>query len=202
MVYNSQLNHAMIQADTVYLDVVSVDGQAVPEEALQRAVTRLTAHTIGQFVIRPTVELRLPESAEGQVPRGRIAPPDAEGQLDRVALVFARNVEGGSRGVFMRMQDDWQQILFSSQRIQETASVFFLEDQVWEFVIYHELGHALGVPESAGHRWHAGHCTHPDCVMYPKIDARSITTFLIRQGPPMDFCRRCAAEIRAARESK
>ncbi|MEM8782892.1 MAG: hypothetical protein AAGE65_08540 [Planctomycetota bacterium] len=199
MPHPSYLNREMIRSPVVHLELVSVDDEPIPEEPLRRALARLETHIAGRFEVAGTGSLGLDESWDGILPRGRVHDASIAPSLTRVSLVFARRVAGDSRGVFMRMDDDWQQVLFSSSRIEETAGPFFPLEQVWEFVIFHELAHALGVPESPDHRWHAGHCTKPDCALYPRIDARALTTAILRLGPPMDLCHLCAGELRAVR---
>lgn len=198
--HNSKLNIEMILADEIRLDIISVDGQPIPEAPLRRALDRLSPHISGQFEVSEPIQFELPERFNGVMPQAKLSPPNTEASPTRVVLIFAQRIEGDTRGVFLRMDDGWQQILYSSERISDASSVFFPEDQFWEFVIFHELGHALGVPQLANHRWSAGHCTHPDCAMYPKVDLRSVTTYVLRGGPPMELCRRCTAELQAVRE--
>lgn len=88
--------------------------------------------------------------------------------------------------------------------IDRRSNLFVSREKLYQWTITHELGHVLGVPADNSHIWDvpgigAGHCTHPECVMYTGFDWRVLVTGLLR-GWPMDFCRLCAAELAAARD--
>lgn len=69
---------------------------------------------------------------------------------------------------------------------------------LWSFVLTHELTHALHVPARPWHGWRAGHCTRPDCVLYPGLDVRSAWMTLRNLRRPRHACNWCADEVRAA----
>lgn len=75
------------------------------------------------------------------------------------------------------------------------------EAKLWQWLIVHELGHALDVPvdhRRAAHR-RGKHCVRPDCVMYSPADWRAVMQIVLH-GRPLDFCGGCAAELVQARE--
>ena len=66
-------------------------------------------------------------------------------------------------------------------------------------VIKHELCHALGVPAHRSHAWCDQHCTRPECILYPRPDARAILSAALHCfSPPMDLCMLCQQEIHKA----
>lgn len=90
--------------------------------------------------------------------------------------------------------------LFEPRVRSRTNWAFIPHDAFWEWLIVHELGHALRVPAAAERIYEVGgaHCIRPDCVMYSPADWRMVLQILLH-GWPLDFCAACAAELAEAR---
>jgi hypothetical protein len=104
-------------------------------------------------------------------------------------------VDDGKPGIHL----SWSLIVLQADTINRHAGWFVDREKLWEQVIFHELGHALGVPANADHAWKGPawglHCTHPQCAMYPAVDWRSLLSGLLH-GWPLDFCEKCRAELK------
>jgi len=81
--------------------------------------------------------------------------------------------------------------------ISRRAMFGWAQRRLLEWTLFHELGHALGVPADASHvtMMLGVHCTYPHCVMYSPVDLRWVVSLLLN-GWPMDLCSVCREEIR------
>ena len=77
---------------------------------------------------------------------------------------------------------------------EKSANPLISKERMWEIVLFHEMGHAFGVPHDPSRQWYEGHCTNSWCVLYPKVDHRAVLSVL-KNGYPMDFCQDCSTEI-------
>jgi hypothetical protein len=70
-----------------------------------------------------------------------------------------------------------------------------------EWTLFHELGHALGVPADPSHvtMLLGVHCTYPHCAMYSPVDLRWFISLFLN-GWPMELCQTCTEEIQLVRE--
>jgi hypothetical protein len=90
--------------------------------------------------------------------------------------------------------------LFAPRIRSRTNWAFIPHDAFWEWLVVHELGHALRVPAAADRIYEVGgaHCIRPECVMYSPADWRMVLQILLH-GWPLDFCEACATELAEAR---
>ena len=170
----------------VVLDPVFVDGTQPPQAAWNRVVARLQGILPGELVVHepqwimdPGQGLQLPEFGPHQV-----------------TLVFMPSSRKVHLGYFSRSGDGHQYVHLNKRKLERLAGPI-LRKKAWELVMTHELGHAMGVPQDAGHDDGTSHCTNPRCVMYRCVDAKSLTAALFH-GLPLDFCPQCQAELTSA----
>ncbi|HKK18126.1 MAG TPA: hypothetical protein VJ952_05540 [Opitutales bacterium] len=194
------VNRTMIQADEVILDRVSVNGVRPPEKAWERCIQRLEKYVSGEIRVNPFIELSLPVNEEGYLTKNPEFSTKEQG-LHHIALVFLPSSPKVNRGLYQRFRDDRQMIAYDQEGIESSAHFLLSKAKIWEIVLFHEIGHALGVPYQADRRWAKNHCRHAWCVMYPRVDYRSVLSVLF-SGYPDDFCRDCRAEIEALLEGK
>ncbi|MHC4758057.1 MAG: hypothetical protein ACYTE8_05330, partial [Planctomycetota bacterium] len=71
-------------------------------------------------------------------------------------------------------------------------------------VILHELCHALRVPARKEHvkKGNDGHCSNPNCILYPTIDFNSAISAILHLGPPKGLCKQCREEVLAVQKSQ
>jgi len=124
--------------------------------------------------------------------------PKAAGLVTPTLVRASPAAPAASRGVrFARRSVE----LFEPRVRSRTNWSFIPHDEFWEWLIVHELGHALGVPAAAERIYQVGgdHCIRPDCVMYSPADWRMVLQILLH-GWSLDFCEACAAELVESRD--
>jgi hypothetical protein len=188
------LNRALLDADVVTIHPVSLNGAHAPRGTMEAAISRIRPYLRGELRIAPMVtrDLGGPVPAQPAVRLSHVTPGPTE-----VILAYVPAAKGIGRGLFTRFEDGHQQIVFSTEGINAMSGWFFSTRDAWTLVQTHELGHALGIPASADHAWADGHCTQPRCVLYPRMDARSVLSALFAFGPPRGFCGKCRGELQA-----
>ncbi|HEX3359084.1 MAG TPA: hypothetical protein VHS31_19040 [Tepidisphaeraceae bacterium] len=193
------INTAMLHADVVTLHPLSMNGAKPPDGALEQAADRIRPFLRGTLRIEETSMRNTPTTLPSHpVFRSNRFKPS----LADITLVYIPNSPEIGRGLFSRFDDQHQQIVLNAAGIHAMTSPFLSERDAWAIVITHELGHAMGVPAGAGHSWEDGHCTNPRCVMYPRMDMRSILAAVFSLGPPRGFCDQCRAELESARNAQ
>lgn len=193
---SNSMPRPMINAHAITLHPVSINGARPAEESLEKAVKTLRPFLQGEITIAPLVNHHLPFS----VPTNCVVRlSNVKPSVTNVILGYVPAGPGIGRGVFTRFTDDHQQIVFSSENVRKMSMPFFSQEEAWILVQLHELGHVVGIPAEPDHTWDDGHCTNPRCVMYSKIDWRSILAGIVALGPPRSFCRKCTRELEAAK---
>jgi hypothetical protein len=149
------LNVKMLTATEVIIDPVSINGVRPPEESWKTCIRRLQGYVTGKVRVNPFQELTIPLDEEGFMTENPKFKTEDMG-LNHLAMVFAPAFRRVNRGLFQRFENDRQMILFDQQGIEESANLFLSKEKIWEIVIFHEIGHALGVPPkgaSSRDRW-------------------------------------------------
>ena len=64
-------------------------------------------------------------------------------------------------------------------------------------MILHEFCHALRLPARKDHvqDGNEGHCSNPNCILYPAIDFNSAVKAILHRGLPKSLCKMCEEEI-------
>jgi hypothetical protein len=191
------LNVKMLTATEVIIDPVSINGVRPPEESWKTCIRRLQGYVTGKVRVNPFQELTIPLDEEGFMTENPKFKTEDMG-LNHLAMVFAPAFRRVNRGLFQRFENDRQMILFDRQGIEASVNSFLSKEKIWEIVIFHEIGHAIGVPSQSSPSHKSSHCSNPSCVMYPRIDTRSALSVIFK-GYPVDLCKDCQAEVEAAK---
>lgn len=201
----------LVNGKIVALEIISVNGQKAPDKSVERAIKTFSKYVAGevQVVDGDPVQLNLGEDDaltkqqfESIVNGAKHHGPCA------ITVVIAADFdffykEGEYSYQWSNAGDIQQSIKLNARVIDESAPEVPMtsRETFWQMVTLHELCHALRVPAHKSHSWSDGHCTNPRCILYPKVDGRSISASILHLGPPLGLCKECQAEIRKARKA-
>ena len=192
------INRALLTSPVVTIDAVSVNGTLPPKEAWDRALNRFASYLSGRLVVKPAREITVPVDANGRLTGSEDIETGGSGP-DYILVILLPKAPDIMRGRYTKYARGLQVIRYDAEGVGKYDALLPRE-RAWEIVLFHELGHAIGVPSDPSHADASGHCTNPSCVMYPRPDICSILTFIAR-GWPLDFCDACKSEIDAARNA-
>ncbi len=185
------LNHVLLNSPTVTLAIYSTDDAKPPEEAWDRAVERFGGYISGELEI---VDAEPPEKKiDEDNPNDGMLLFDCQPSLDHITVAFLPKVKKVKLGVYQRFSDGKQLIIYNTQEVKKFGWLLPSE-LTWEFILLHELGHAIGVPADVTHTDKAGHCTN-HCVM---SNLHVLSAFFLNSWD-LDFCDDCKGEIAAAK---
>lgn len=204
------INQRIVNAKLVTLEIISVNGENIPETSQSKAFDTFRKYVAGDVRVvqgKPvTVQLnkdgkitaqQIEEILKGRQYRGAsdiaiLYIPDTE-KSDKWAAMYCFNSNG---------KEYRQYILYQSSYIKKRSKKYPLsEEACHQLVLAHELCHSFWVPCDRKRSWAERHCTHSNCLIYPTVDLRSFGTYLLRGKPPLDLCPDCQAEIRQAQET-
>jgi len=192
------VNTVLLTSPVVTLDAYSINGAFPPQEAWDAALRRFKSCLSGELVVHGPKELTVPVDNDGRLTEGVTVDLEPR-RLDHITIVvWPKAAALRHSGIYRRFKDGGQLIFYNKERVEKYACLVSSET-VWEIVLLHELGHAIGVPADASHADETEHCTN-HCVMYRKPDAPSVLMFLLH-GWNRDFCPACKAEIERAKLS-
>jgi tetratricopeptide (TPR) repeat protein len=201
----------LVNGRLVTIELIAVNEQFFPVRSLEKAVRKWDQYIAGAVEITQgqPVKLDLGEDRalsnkqfeeivlrckySGQSAINLIVAPDFEYFKTRGRYKY----ESPGRNVR-------QTISINAKICNESASKIPLvsEEDFWSVVILHELCHALNVPARKMHAHVDGqHCAKPECVLYSRVDARSVTAGILTLGPPRGLCRLCREEILEAQKA-
>ena len=209
---NTPVYKPLVNGRLVRIEVIHVNGQTAPGKSLEEAIKGFSKYVAGEVrtLDGGDVELELGEDGALTEKQFELVVEKAEhhGTSD-ITFVLAPDFEFfHSRGQYRseRRTDGQirQSIKLNGRVIDRSASeiLFVSRETFWQMVMLHELCHALGVPADRSHTWSYGHCTNPECILYRRVDTRSVLTAILRLGPPLDLCRKCREEIRKAQADR
>lgn len=200
----------LINADSVAIRIVYVNGVEPPEGSVEQAFAGFEKYLAGE------VDLLEPQFVRSETSPPVLSRAEFEGLVKEHAgrgsntiTIFVApqlaffNRRGFYQYTLSRGGDERHIIALCGDAIDATADKvpFLSRGKLWRIVLLHEMCHALGVPSDPSHTWRDCHCTHPECILYPAIDSRSILVSVLRLGPPQRLCAVCQDEIREAKES-
>jgi len=197
------LHKALITADRIVINRISVNDAVAPTLQWNRTIEEFRKYVCGEVIVNDVIGVTVPTDENGYITGSQSVDLDEVGPHS-ITVIFLPKMKGDKRGVCSTNYDGKQQVSrqvvrYNKDKIDGAAFMFVSKEQVWEMVLLHELGHALGVPANPSHIWDVGHCTNPCCVMYPKPDFRSVCAFFFH-GFPNDFCQECRAELLSVKE--
>ncbi|HPS54025.1 MAG TPA: hypothetical protein PLP05_00360, partial [Sedimentisphaerales bacterium] len=204
---NMRVYEPLANAELVTVEVVNVNGATCPGNSLHDAVSKFDEYVLGdvQIIHANSVEMDLGKNGalsqkqfneiisashySGQSAINLIVAPDYEYSDNRGNSTWKENSEGVQNIISI-----------NAKNCNKTASrvPFVSKEELWRFVILHELCHTLNVPARKSHTQDGRHCTNPGCVLYSKIDIFSAMTWMINLGLPKSLCKQCKSEIREA----
>lgn len=193
---NLPVNVAITTAEVVHIDVVSVNGCEIPDGALSRALRGFGRYVRGR--IETTFQTRQAAVNEkGELTRAELTRILKEsGQCPKltIAIVVTQRMEGFTGRGFA---DHRGGVVLNACRMHFGLVRAVPKRRWWALVILHELLHLLWLPAGGDHRTD-GHCTAPWCILYAKVDWRSIlvSAFGLRLLLPIGLCGRCRRDLR------
>ncbi len=185
-------NSVVLNSPTVTIDLYHIEEAKPPEEAWSRAMERFGSYLSGELVVNVR-EPRIETKEDGS--KSYIL-DDEHKRGDYFTVAIFPYSDDIRRGRYMKFNNGWQMIQYDQAGIEQ-YDWLFPRERLWELVLLHEFGHAIGVPADVSHRDKTGHCTN-HCVMYRRPDLRSALRAMQR-GLPMDLCDDCRGEIAAAK---
>jgi len=196
--YPIEVQECLVAGNRIVIDRISVNGCMPPASAWNRTIATFQGYISGEVILNDIISITVPTDENGYWTEGFHQDLDEVGP-HQITIIFMTKSEKINRGVCRTQYDDERQpvqhtIIFNKDKIDRSAFLFASKKRVWEIVLLHEIGHALGVPAAPSHSWSDRHCTNPSCVMYPRPDIRSVSAFFFH-GFPDDFCKECAAEL-------
>lgn len=189
----------------VTIEVIRVNGQKAPGRSLDEAVKGFSRYVAGEVHTVEGEPVELETDDEGLLAQSQIdsivANSPCRGASDVTVLFIPGHSDDRARGQCVPQPNGSHVVVIRTNRISGSAPWLLNHEKWWQLVIMHELCHSLEVPSDKSHAWRGRHCTHPECVLYPRPDARSLLTAIIRLGPPLRLCRSCEREIRRVQEA-
>ena len=198
----------IVNGELVTLEVIRVNGQSVPTKVLEKATERLGRYVAGEVRLVDGDAIELELGKEGGVTLGQlesVLDGSKYGGPSGIALILVPSLEGipargGCQSHTLRKDGETRgSVVICCQVIRnEALGIPWIRNLVMERVISHELLHTLGVPADRSHAAGGRHCTNPECLLYFRIDHRSVAAAILHLGPPRGLCKTCEGEIRAA----
>ena len=208
---NTPVYEPIVNGKLVRIEVIHVNGQTAPGESLEEAIKGFSKYVAGEVRTLDGGDVELELGEDGALTKEQfesVVEAAKYHSASDIAFVLAPDFEFfHSRGQYRseRRTDGQirQSIKLNGRVIDRSASEipFVSRETFWQIVMLHELCHALGVPADRSHTWSYGHCTNPECILYRRVDTRSVLTAILRLGPPLDLCKKCREEIRKAQEA-
>jgi len=118
-------------------------------------------------------------------------------------LYLNRHAGRATRGQVFFWADGTLSMNIFRRTIDSQAFLWLSAAKLERLVLVHEFGHVLGLVTNPRHRLReSDHCCNPTCIMYAKIDPRSVMAnflpALFLGKVPRDFCDECKADLRPA----
>ena len=202
---NWPVHQPLINGRVVTIEIIHVNGQQGPGQAVDRAVRRFGRHLAGELRTAQGEPVHLPARPDGLPTRDQLAQATKErrfgGPSDITIYITPGLSDHKQRGGCEHRPDGSHVIVLHGENIDASIPPLVTRQRCWQLVIMHELSHTLGVPSGRCHSWSGRHCTNPTCVLYPRPDVRSVLVAIVRLGPPIDLCAACRAEVRRAQQA-
>ncbi|MCK5114347.1 MAG: hypothetical protein KAR11_06245 [Phycisphaerae bacterium] len=206
---SNELNYPVCQrlvnAKLVTVEVVCVNGCAPVDKSLQKAIDGFAKYVGGEVRTVQGKPLEVNADSNGLLKLKQLDPIIAKRRYRGASDIIIYFVSGLSdykhRGHYTPLDDGGHVIVIQTQNVDNGTPPLTPREKWWELVIKHEFLHALSVPSNRTHSWSNRHCTHSDCILYPRSDARSIMTGILRLGPPMDLCKTCQNEVHQVQQA-
>jgi hypothetical protein len=202
----------LANGERVTVHVISVNGTVAPGGSLQRSLARFGRAIKGELEVVEAEPVQLDLGSDGAMSDDQLKSVVArcEGLSPfAIPVVVAPDFEtdpwpASYRYSYRGEKENWKPHLVTVNARQMKAQMpvvpyLFTVENGWELAIGHELFHALGVPSGRSHAWAGGHCTHTECVMYPRTDLHSACWDVLHLGPSYELCETCLRELEESR---
>lgn len=206
----------IVNAKQVTLEIVHINGQPIPEDALKKALDVFKTYLSGELRVVDDGSLTLEmdrfgrmsdAQLDGVMARCRQRSPSTINLIVAPDILFSRATPNAIAATYppTSHKDLAGFAILVNGREEGNLEARYPGDwnYDWSNTLLHELCHTLCVPARGGHIWggregnHSHHCTHPSCILYPWHDWRTTWAQLWRQGRP-GLCSACLTEIRVA----
>lgn len=214
--FDRQPYDPIINAEILTIEVVSINNALSSEAVVEDAISCYRPYVVGEIKVLDCNYVNLNLGEDNAVSRQ---------QLDEIinyrkcfgptwiTIVICPDMDFFSRKGFyngMWPQDEPElirhSIAINAKTCNKNASSipFISSEKLTSLVILHELCHALRVPARNEHakEGNNGHCSNPNCILYPAIDFNSSISAILHLGIPKGLCKKCQEEVFAIRNSK
>ena len=224
---NQPAHEPVVNGKLVTIEVIRVNGQEPPSRSLEKAIKGFSKYVAGKVRTVQGVPVEVEADGNGLLTKRQldsiIAERRYQGPSDITVLFlrglsdyeyhsFSMALPNGSHVLVMQTRPRippahtvWglmRQLTLAVGKILLTSLV--LRERQWHLVIKHELCHSLHLPHDRSRACSprkGRHCTHPECLLYGRVDARWVLTAIVRLGLPSDLCHLCQSEVRRAQEA-
>lgn len=209
---NTPVFAPLTSGEVVIVEVISVNGASAPSTAFEKSMEDYRQLIAGELKVidgEPvTLDLGEDESLSMEQVEGILEGAAHQGAAS-IVLVIAPDFDffTFNRGMYMGPSlghpdsTETHLVMLSTRRIQKIPRIpiIFFGDDIWRYIITHELCHSLGIPSSATHRCDKGHCTRTSCVLFsPQHAFLFVSRLVLTLGPPNKPCKICLDEIVAS----
>jgi len=207
------INSKLLCAEEIVVYQISINGALPNKGAFDYSMEKLKEYTSSNLVFPKIINLNSTKNIQTDYLINRIATnnikflyltDEEKNELEKIKqptnpkhdmmiIVYSPKSDGKMRGYFT-VYNETNFLVFYSGVINNTYTLF--NQPAWKIVLMHIIGHTLGVPSHPSHtnNWK---CTHPECVMYKGPDIYAVTSVVLLNGMPYDFCEECKAELTA-----
>jgi hypothetical protein len=190
----------LVNGKLVTIEVIRINGADLPGRSLEKAIKGFSKYVAGEVRTAEAKPVELDPDANGMLMKKQLDPLIASrlhhSPSDVTILIVPELSDLPYRAFTSPLPEGSHVIYVHAKKLNKRVPLFVSHEKWAHLVIKHELFHTLGVPCERSHSWSGQHCTHPECILYPRVDARSVLAGTLRLGPPMDLCRLCRREIR------
>lgn len=219
---SQSVNSILICAKEIDVFPLSINGMNPPKEAFDYAMKKLKKYTTDNVIIHKTMNLTIEKNkindfvqsyGDGGMHLYDLTKEDADKFVklrkkasnteSSIVMIYTPELiarwdkKRKLRGYAFNHSDKTNIVAYNAININNAPVIS--NTQAWKIVLTHEIGHRFHIPAKSDHN-KAGHCTSRECVMYAQPDWQAVVS-VIFNGMPYDFCDKCKAELREAKNT-
>lgn len=213
--FDHQPYEPIINAETLIIEVISVNNALRSETVIENAIDYYRPYVAGEIKILDCNYVTLDLGEDNAISRqqlNEIINPRENFGPTWISIVICPDMDFFSKKGFFsaaapkdRLDLVRQCIIINAKTCNKQASSipFVSSERLTSLVILHELCHALRVPAGKHHmkKGNEGHCSNPNCILYPAIDFNSALSAILHLGPPTGLCKQCREEVFAVQKN-